>query len=376
MTHETQYPAFVREHREALEALRRFSSAAGARSDYVQGGGGNTSAKLDERWMAIKASGYTLGQIALDRAYAVLDYRALRDFYAEAPAVEASELEALGAAAAREATRTVEGLDALRPSVEAGFHSILPRFVLHSHAVWSNLIACAVEAPEIAAAVMDAVGEPYALVPYINPGAELTFAVAEARRAAARDGVEPDALFLLNHGLVVADDDAEAIGPRHEAICAAAAAHFGLGFEDWPQIAVEAEGEGAWRSATPWLRERLRGDDWQLETYTVDALYPDQLVFLAGQIDVVDTGGAGGFAEEQTTKARIDRATGLVHYRCSAFEAEVIEQTLVAVAFIREQIAAKGYHVATMSEAGRAFIAGWESEAYRRQIAREKGQPS
>lgn len=47
----------------------------------MQGGGGNTSVKLDDTLMAIKASGFCLKDIEIDKAYAVLDYAALRRFY-------------------------------------------------------------------------------------------------------------------------------------------------------------------------------------------------------------------------------------------------------------------------------------------------------
>ena len=67
-------------HRERLEAFARVSGTVGARADYVQGGGGNTSVKLEGGLMAIKASGYCLKDIEVDKAYAVLDCTALREF--------------------------------------------------------------------------------------------------------------------------------------------------------------------------------------------------------------------------------------------------------------------------------------------------------
>ena len=68
-------------HRARLEAFARVSGTVGGRADYVQGGGGNTSVKLEGDLMAIKASGYCLKDIAVDKAYAVLDLKPLRAFY-------------------------------------------------------------------------------------------------------------------------------------------------------------------------------------------------------------------------------------------------------------------------------------------------------
>ena len=63
---------FFETNRTNLENFRRVSSTVGARADYVQGGGGNTSVKLDGGLMAIKASGYCLKDIDVDKAYALM----------------------------------------------------------------------------------------------------------------------------------------------------------------------------------------------------------------------------------------------------------------------------------------------------------------
>ena len=123
---------FMTKNKEKLEQFAAMSQAAGSRSDYVQGGGGNTSVKLADGLMAIKASGYCLSDIRPDKAYAVLDYEALRRFYYDNEPAQLADVEKLGSACAKENTKLIEGMDALRPSVEAGFHSILKTFVCHT----------------------------------------------------------------------------------------------------------------------------------------------------------------------------------------------------------------------------------------------------
>ena len=54
---------FVTAHSALLTRFARMSAAVGARNDYVQGGGGNTSVKLPGGLMAIKASGYCLSDV-------------------------------------------------------------------------------------------------------------------------------------------------------------------------------------------------------------------------------------------------------------------------------------------------------------------------
>ena len=72
---------FFKENEMLLKEFSRVSKTAGARADYVQGGGGNTSVKFANGLMAIKASGFCLSDIEPDKAYAVLDGADLRNFY-------------------------------------------------------------------------------------------------------------------------------------------------------------------------------------------------------------------------------------------------------------------------------------------------------
>ena len=93
---------FFEKNEQRLADFSRLSQAAGARADYVQGGGGNTSVKLADGLMAIKASGYCLGDIRPDKAYAVMDYEALRKFYYGNEPADLEDVEKQGSACAKE----------------------------------------------------------------------------------------------------------------------------------------------------------------------------------------------------------------------------------------------------------------------------------
>ena len=156
---------FFKENAQLLQEFSRVSKTAGARADYVQGGGGNTSVKLAGGLMAIKASGFCLSDIEPDKAYAVLDGAAVRDFYLTSEPEQFENVETAGSAKAKESVKTIEGLAQLRPSVEAGFHSILKTFVVHTHSVYANLAACAVNCREICEAAFDGAGLKNAIIP-------------------------------------------------------------------------------------------------------------------------------------------------------------------------------------------------------------------
>lgn len=366
---------FTDTHQERLAAFTHMSVEAGNRSDYVQGGGGNTSCKLDDQWMAIKASGFRLNQITPGNAYAVLNYAALREFYGNTDPATLEDIEKTGSARAKAATQEIEGLPVLRPSVEAGFHSMLDTFVLHSHSVYANLIACTTQGRELAAKVMASLGRSYAYVPYINPGAQLTFEIARARaQAASPDGSLPQVIFMENHGLIATADDADVCLEIHETVNLGIQRFFDLEQDAWPEVRIAPADDSGnlFRSATTALQKDLRRCNWTLDQLMTDALYPDQLVFLAGQLCEHETGTADAWlaaGKPGSEKAHLFRETGEVVYQCGEPEALTMEQTLMAIRFIYTHVRSNGYDIQVLSEAGKDFISNWESEAYRKTIA-------
>ncbi len=219
---------FFENNKASLNAFTKMSLCAGARADYVQGGGGNTSVKVKGGMMAIKASGYCLSDIRPDAAYAVLEYEPLREFYYSNEPERFDDVEKAGAAKAKDATQTIEGLAPLRPSVEAGFHSLLDTYVLHSHSVYANLAACCDDCEAIAAGALAGTHYTWGVVPYVNPGARLTFAVRDELRRLEACGKRPAVLFMRNHGLIVHNEDAESALSIHKDVNDRIAAFFGM----------------------------------------------------------------------------------------------------------------------------------------------------
>ena len=358
--------SFFDANRDRLENFTRISTAVGARADYVQGGGGNTSAKLEGGLMAIKASGYCLKDIRPDKAYAVLDYEALRRFYYGTEPADHEDVEKAGSAEARANTRVIEGLDALRPSVEAGFHSLLDTYVAHSHSVYANLAACSEELEAIAEKALAGADYTWGWVPYVDPGARLTFSIRdELRRVEARTGKRPAAIFMQNHGLIAHSDDPEACVRIHTDVNDRIAAAFGIRNGDFPAVSVREIGGGLVEAVCPTLTEQLGSGDFSEKFLLESPLYPDQLVFLTGTF-------AFGEGAPEEGQALYSPATGRLTFNMPAARAQVIAETLTAVVFICRTVREAGYTLSTMGEAAKAFIANWESEKYRKSLAGKK----
>ena len=358
---------FFEENAKLLNDFSRLSQAAGARADYVQGGGGNTSVKLAGGMMAIKASGYCLSDIRPDKAYAVLDAAALRKFYLDNEPANLEDVEKQGSACAKENTKVIEGLDALRPSVEAGFHSILKTFVLHTHSVYANLAACSTACREIAEIAF--AGAPYSWgwVPYTDPGANLTFAIRdELRRVEKETGKVPAVILMQNHGIIVHDDDANRCLAIHADANERLAKMFGLTGNSFPEIYIEELAAGYYAAATEYLAEQLMIGGHTQKSLLEEPLYPDQMVFL------VDTFFMDADAIEDGQCVASSK-TGHMLMRMPEKKAQTLTETLTAVCFIMETIRANGYTLSTMGEAAKNFIANWESEKYRKSLAGKKG---
>ena len=357
---------FYETDEQRMEAFLKLSHIGGSRADYVQGGGGNTSVKLKNGQMAIKASGYCLKDITKDNGYAVLDGNALRRFYRENNPEDFEDCEAAGAQCVKENILTVEGLPVLRPSVEAGFHSILKTYVLHTHSVFANLAACTVGGREVAKKAFQYAPYSWGWVDYQDPGAKLAFAIRdELDRVEKETGRVPSVIIMQNHGIIVHDDDAVSCLAIHADANVRLAAHFDLAENSFPRVTIKELAGGVYKATTPYLKEHLENCVYTQEQLLYEPLYPDQMVFLVGTYfqdkDDIDEGQA-----VSSTK------NGELLLRMSKQKAQALTETLTAVFYIIEHVQKAGYQVSTMSAAARNFIANWESEKYRSSLNEKK----
>ncbi len=334
-----------------LNELAEISRYAGENQAYVQGGGGNTSVKLDGEMMAIKASGCRLSDMTPSRGFVAVNYKAILKYHAETEKGQPGrDYNKEVMAAAIESIRTVNGEAAKRPSVEAGFHAVLGRCVLHTHAAYVNVCLCAEEGPARAAETLKKAGIGSIHIPYETPGYYLTEKIAEALRQRSD---KPDAILMGNHGLVVQAETAQACKDLHEA--ANRALIRALDLPGFPVCTIQAV-EGGYASTNEWLLEKSR-DQALMETAFTAPLYPDQLVYLGG-------------AREN---CKITIGDGAILYRAQEAEALAMEETLSGVAYVADCIRKLGWKLKTMDEQAVRYITGWDSESYRKkQMAGEE----
>lgn len=179
-----------------IDSLIWMSKYAGIRFDLVQAGGGNSSIKLNENEMLVKASGINLSQVSKDQGFVKVDYQLIREKLARQnfEGLEQKQREAIGNQIMQDAKIGDNG----KPSIETFLHAMLGKSCLHTHSVAVNLLAATDDWQKDLLTIF-----PNAVcVPYATPGIDLALAMHKAL-----DGRQPEVIFLQNHGLIVAHED-------------------------------------------------------------------------------------------------------------------------------------------------------------------------
>lgn len=341
-------------YKKQRELMMRISNYCGDRVDYVQGGGGNTSVKLDERLMAIKASGYTLKVTTAQKGFVTVDYKKISEYYNELDVGADTDFEKESHEINMGSIVLLEGMENRRPSVEVGMHSFLKKYVIHTHSVYANILCCSQEGRELADKIFSSSKINYVFVPYTDPGYKLAMIIKQkVEEFEAQNGCMPDAIFMENHGVICTNDDADKVIAIHEQVNESVIRRFKL--EEYPIPMVKKMDEG-FESNTEYLLNFSIEHGGQ-EFFETLRIYPDQLVYV-------------GKALGETIKFVDDR----IIYVAAEKEAKVIEETLLGVAYVVGEMEKAGLTLKQMNEQGADFINNWESEKYRSQLVKQKDE--
>ncbi len=188
---------------EILQIITELSHEFGT-SDYVRGGGGNTSCKSTET-LWVKPSGTTLAGLKPE-LFVALDRENLGGLYKVETPTEPAEREVL----VKDIMANAVMLGSKgRASVEAPLHdSLSATYVVHTHPYLVNGMTCGKEGKAKCKELF-----PDALwLDYIDPGYTLCmFVREEIKKYAEANGQEPKMIFLKNHGVFVAGDTADEV---------------------------------------------------------------------------------------------------------------------------------------------------------------------
>lgn len=184
-----------------LSEFIKISQKLGSDIAFVQAGGGNTSQKIDSEIMAVKSSGSFLRDIAIDKGYCLVNFKKIKQFHNDPPKEESKYTKKMS-------SFVIKGDG--RPSMEAGFHAIIPKkYVLHSHPVYLNVLLCSEQGHK---ALVNLYPKSI-FIKTVAPGKDLSIEILSAINKEFYDG--DYVFFLQNHGLITASDDINACYTLH-----------------------------------------------------------------------------------------------------------------------------------------------------------------
>lgn len=341
-----------------LNQLMEMSQTIGARADYAQGGGGNTSVKLDGELMAVKASGYKLKDITKNSGFVVIKYKEIQKYYNEVNLESDIDYYADSTRFVKDNAVVLPGLKGgMRASVEAGFHSLLYDYVIHTHSVYANLLCCTKEGRALAEKLFSASEYGYAWVPYITPGFDLTLGV---KHLLDNHDTMPKIIFMENHGILVSSDDYDECVMLHELVSQAIMDELKL-TDGYKYVGIEETGKDTFISKSVILDGYFKESDKKAEWFETNILYPDQAVYLSGNVSNTCCGN----------KINIDLATGQIKYKTNYKEALTMEESIAALIFIVETTKKIGLTTVAMKKEDIDFIINWEGVKYRKMLLKK-----
>ncbi|CAD7843471.1 hypothetical protein S1OALGB6SA_179 [Olavius algarvensis spirochete endosymbiont] len=204
--------------KEDIRNLIDISRKVGAYPEFVQGGGGNTSVKIDDDLMAIKASGYLLKDMKENDGFAFVNYNDIDNYIKNDRISGNTEDEFSNFIEGK--TSKINGYPYLKPSIETGFHALLSyKYIVHTHSVYSNILCCSFEGEKIAQKLFP----DSAWAKYANPGKDMTVVIDKVIK-----GKKSDVIFMQNHGIITCANNSSDVKKLHESINNKIIKHFNI----------------------------------------------------------------------------------------------------------------------------------------------------
>ncbi len=387
----------------ALRELIKISNVTGKDTTLVQGGGGNTSAKTaDGRFMYIKASGTALKDMNAQKGWRRLELEGVLTMLGDAALGRMETFARENEIVRRLMLACKDDMPpAIRPSVEAHFHAMLGRYVIHLHPLLVGAYVNAQQGKKQIEKLFQREKYPPLWVPYTDPGYQLAQKMKRLIDAyQGEHGRKPALVFLEKHGLIVSADTADAalrLVRKVIATCQGkipAAKAVKLKPVDPAQIqAAQLSLRKAIFSITGQylpvsycvneeaVRFMARPDAARL--LAAGPLSPDEMVYANGPALWLERPDAKTIrtkiqkhldSGQAIPRAFVVKNIGLL-LACNPATTSTIESIAAGSMFIRQAAVRLG-GVWALTKRQRDFIRTWESESYREKLSRATSQGS
>ena len=311
------------------EELLKLTRPYFSRADQVQGPGGNTSVKDDEGRMIIKASGFRFDEVTDVQGFSIVDNEKIRKYFYD---VEVQDKEKEEKASVdlilSNILKDENGQQYLKPSMETGFHSVLGKYVVHTHSVWSNLFNCVSQYDVLVDKLRKQLEIRIAVIPYVSPGFGLSYLITKMAKDAIANGEEiPSVIFLLNHGILAHSGNESGVIELLEKVDSGIRNILDIK-EAFPETGILEQSPKCYVPLNGYVAETIRkiGVD---ERFFTKVLFPDQTVFFKGNI-AID-------ASDSDKKIQV-KTNGEISYHTNYREAKSMHETMTAYLFIFDQV--------------------------------------
>ena len=329
--------------------LSYISKLSGQDERLVQAGGGNTSVKLDDHYMLVKASGFQLTDVTESSGFALVDHKAIQDIFRSGNVPEDMEQKILS-------DSLVEGP---RPSIETFLHSVTYRYTIHTHPLGVTIFASREGGME---ALQELFPEAVT-VDYATPGIKL----AKKYYEAVAERQDRHIIFLKNHGLLVSADTLEETVRLQLEVVNKVDAAAGLdtkavetGQRLFAALQKIVPGSIAYRVETPAAEEAVRRSTGAWE----HAYSPDCVVYCGSRIAYVNSDPEAELTQFIRRYGAL-KAVCMKGYLFAVAENLKKARDIACMLDFSAKIFLSGGTKCPLPEEERNFLLGWDSEKYR-----------
>lgn len=344
------------------------SRYAGMRFDLVQAGGGNTSVKLDDRTMLVKASGAHLSEIQESKGYVEVDYLEIGRIVDSADEWHNLDRRLRDIEVIRQVgMATTPSPTGARASIEVFMHALLGRFVLHTHPIAVNLIACRKDWDTILSNLF-----PDSLcISYCSPGIELgVMLYDELRTYQSKSGTLPTVIFLQNHGLLIHGDTWKDVRHLTEDVVMKCEEFCGVDLKKYRMTSELAAyiGDGLIACLSE-DQELIKIHQSNQGIESQRPLYPDSFVFCGVEPmileDLKSPHALEKYREKYQTTPKVVLLNGLHYFIAQTVKkAKEVEEVYKAHTLVLASLLqAQNY----LSDNELAYLGNWEAEKYRKE---------